>query len=243
MRDYSIGLLALGMVCGCSKVLGYDDLSFGPQPASSGTEAGITDGAVDSFADVVGDTAGKDAQNDTGKFDASSCSGVSCSGQGTCTLGDGGQALCSCKAGYHAEALACVPDETCAGHTCGSCGTCGVLGGKAVCNCPANYTFNGVDCRPTIDPCSPNPCDSDHACVPEAHCMVLGTCVAICDCSNCGNCGSDNSDGRWNDMQEYCGNLNSSPATASCTRPCAPGEGCIPYSPQICWPMEGCLSL
>jgi len=93
------------------------------------------------------------------------------------------------------------------------------------------------------DPCANVVCGTDEVCVPYAHNKPLGVCVSTCDCNNCGNCGGDNSDGRWDDMQEYCGNPGASPATMACTRPCN-GGGCIPFgSTSICWPMQGCFSL
>jgi hypothetical protein len=93
------------------------------------------------------------------------------------------------------------------------------------------------------DPCATVTCGPNQACVPYAHGQALGACVDTCDCSNCGNCGGDNADGRWDDMQEYCGNRASSPATMACNRPCS-GGGCIPFgSVSICWPLEGCFSL
>lgn len=39
------------------------------------------------------------------------CAGQTCSGHGTCTS-SGGQATCTCSAGYHAVALTCVPNQT-----------------------------------------------------------------------------------------------------------------------------------
>jgi hypothetical protein len=136
------------------------------------------------------------------------------------------------------------PGEPCTSAAdCGRCGSCDTVGGVKVCTCPAGYVRAGGACVLDPDPCDVTTCDTDQACVSEAHCMPLGACVATCDCTNCGNCGPDNSDGRWNDWQEYCGNLNASPATMACTRPCPAGDGCLPYSPAICWPMEGCFSL
>lgn len=171
-----------------------------------------------------------------------SCAGVTCSGHGTCSVGDAG-ATCKCDSGYHAVGADCQVDQSCTGMDCGSCGTCKVVGGVASCECPTGYVWQGGKCSLSPNPCDTTTCASDEACVPEAHCQPLGACVKTCDCSNCGNCGPDNSDGKWNDMQEYCGNPNASPATMACTKPCPSGEGCIPYNPAICWPIEGCFSL
>ena len=96
---------------------------------------------------------------------------------------------------------------------------------------------------PGADPCAGVTCPAGKACVSEAHGQPLGVCVDTCDCSNCGNCAYDNSDGRWDDQQEYCGNLEQSPATVTCNRPCKSGLGCIYYGDvNICWPLEGCFS-
>jgi hypothetical protein len=140
--------------------------------------------------------------------------------------------------------LTCVVDETCTGIICGRCADCELVDGIATCVCPEDFVLSGgnlSDCTPSPDPCDGVDCSPDGACVPEAHCQTLGVCVPTCDCSNCGNCGSDNSDGRWDDMQEYCGNLMSSPATIVCAKPCPnQGDGCLPWG--ICWGMEGCFS-
>ncbi len=236
----SVATVPLLLVWGCSRMLGFDDLEFTPA-LGIGADASIGDAT----AAEVGDDRGADMQSEGGLADAamSSCDGVTCSGQGDCMVVDGGAASCSCHAGYHAEGLSCVVDETCTGVDCGRCGQCAVTGGKATCTCPDGFVFTGTGCVVSPDPCTPNPCDADHACVPEAHCAPLGACVPTCDCSNCGNCGPDNTDGRWDDWQEYCGNLKSSPATMACVRPCPQGDGCLPYNPPICWPMEGCFSL
>ncbi|MBI3206623.1 MAG: hypothetical protein HYZ29_34120 [Myxococcales bacterium] len=172
----------------------------------------------------------------------SSCAGVSCSGQGTCIDGDAG-ATCKCNPGFHAVGVECKADETCAGVSCGNCGQCKVVGGVAACECPKDYQVVNGKCQLATDPCASANCASDEACVPEAHCQALGACVKKCDCSNCGNCGPDNSDGKWDDMQEYCGNPKAQPATKSCAKPCPAGQGCLPFATPICWPMEGCLSL
>ena len=95
------------------------------------------------------------------------------------------------------------------------------------------------------DPCDGVVCPAGQACVSSAHGEPLGVCVQTCDCSNCPNCDYTAQDGRWNDQQEYCGNLNHSPATMACNVPCTGGgEGCIYYGAvNVCWPLEGCFSL
>jgi hypothetical protein len=233
--------LALFPSLGCSSPMEHDDVGFGP------------DGSVDAVGADCGGAAGATTGGTAGAggVDAASdetapivCDGVSCSGVGTCEVVDGGQPSCVCEAGYHAEGLACVTDETCAGVDCGRCGKCEVIGGKATCTCPDGLSYDGNGCVVDPNPCDTIDCGSDAVCVPESHCHPLGACVPTCDCSNCGNCTSDNSDGRWNDWQEYCGaQPDQSPATVTCNKPCPPGDGCLPYSQPFCWPMQGCFSM
>ncbi len=91
--------------------------------------------------------------------------------------------------------------------------------------------------------CMERPCPPGTSCVLEAHEMPLGVCVTTCDCSNCSNCGPDNSDGRWDDQQEYCDAPGANAPANDCNLPCRnSGDGCIPYQPWICWPIEGCFS-
>jgi hypothetical protein len=208
------------------------------------TDAGDReDGAVGPVGPAVDAAAPRDG-GDVDARDSSTarpCDGVTCSGHGTCSEADAG-AACVCEKGYHAIGLECVLDETCGGVDCGRCGTCKVVQGVATCTCPNGYKQQNGKCVLSPDPCTTAKCGPGTACVSEAHCSPLGACVPTCDCSNCGNCGPS-SDGRWNDMQEYCGNLNSSPATKACNKPCPAGQGCLPYATPICWPIEGCFSL
>ncbi len=59
------------------------------------------------------------------------CSGVDCSGHGTCRV-SAGQASCACDPGYHADGLTCVPDDPCANVTCGQNAHC--ESGSCVCD-------------------------------------------------------------------------------------------------------------
>ena len=239
---------------GCSQTLDYDAVRFG---ADAGGSAGVGGESVDASAGSGG-TAGSGGAKDSSAAGAEAaptdakpgepapdpCVGVLCSGHGTCQPGEGGKAECKCDPGYHTVGMNCEPDPTCSGMQCGRCATCEIVGGIASCTCPAQFKPDGSNgCVVDPNPCDTTTCGADEYCVPEAHCAPLGACVPTCDCSNCPNCGPDNSDGKWNDWQEYCGNLNQSPATMACTKPCPNGEGCLPYATQICWPMEGCISL
>jgi hypothetical protein len=137
-----------------------------------------------------------------------------------------------------------VLNPTCSGDDCGRCSSCVDIDGRMTCACPSGFGYvAGFGCRPDPDPCESASCSPTEVCVGEHHCTADAVCVPTCDCSNCGNCELDNSDGRWDDMVEHCGNPGSSPATATCALPCPRGHGCIPYSPPICWPMQGCMSM
>ena len=191
-----------------------------------------------------------DTVEDTGSTDpppVDPCDPDPCPAIATCT-DNGGQAHCQCPQGYHLEDNQCVASgpTNCAEIDCpGRCRSCEVINGLAQCVCAQGFEFNGQDCVVADDPCNPNPCDhATQVCVPSAHCQPLGACAQRCDCSNCPNCDGDNSDGKWDDLQQHCGNGTSSPATMACNNPCPnPGDGCLPYAEQFCWPMQGCFSL
>lgn len=210
----------------------------GRSTTDAGAEAEEDGGGRGPALDAGTDGAERDG-GDTSSVDP--CEGVTCSGHGTCSSVDAG-AVCRCENGFHAVAHECVKDETCSGVDCGRCGTCKVVQGVATCTCPKGYALQSGKCVLSPNPCATKNCGPGKACVPEAHCAPLGACVDTCDCSNCGNCGPS-SDGRWNDMQEHCGNLNASPATKACNKPCPAGQGCLPFPTPICWPIEGCFSL
>jgi len=239
MRPILLGSVLCAAMLGCSN----DDSSAWNPSKDAGTAQEGGDAAAGA-AGAAGSSPDASPSDAAGEAAPGVCDGVTCSGHGTCQPSDGG-ASCLCANGYHAAGLACEADETCAGVTCGRCAQCAVVVGKATCTCPAQMKPDGNQgCVVDPNPCDTTTCGADEYCVPEAHCSPLGACVKTCDCSNCPNCAPDNSDGRWDDWQEYCGAApNQSPATMACTRPCGPGEGCIPYSPSICWPMEGCFSL
>jgi hypothetical protein len=191
------------------------------------------------------------------------CAGVTCSGHGVCMVQFVlQQPTCNCDPGYLAYGLGCTLERRLACRNAdGSIATRGSTRCSQddmsieVCHDADGDRLvewtHGVDCANGMlcsqgclgAPCPGQPCPIGTSCVESAHGQPLGVCVAICDCQNCGNCGPDNSAGQWNDEQQYCGNGTSSPATAACALPCPnAGDGCIPYSPSICWPIEGCFS-
>jgi hypothetical protein len=238
-RTLAAGLVAI-LLAACTKKIDNPLAGGGGHATASVTAPGSTTSTSSSQGAGGTGTTSTASGTDTS---LDKCNGVSCSGHGHCVT-DTVLVQCACDPGFHAVNLTCAADQTCAGVDCGTCGMCEVQAGVATCTCPPDYQRQGNACVLAIDPCAGAGCQADEACVPEAHCQALGACVKTCDCSNCGNCGPDNSDGRWTDMQEYCGALpDQQPATKACTRPCPQGEGCIPYQPAICWPIEGCFSL
>ncbi|MFO0759630.1 MAG: hypothetical protein U0359_24265 [Byssovorax sp.] len=242
----AIGAVAFWLTGGCNAITGVDGLVLGGGGSGTTATTGVASGgASGAGGGGHGGAAGGGPTGAGGHGGSTSdpCAGVTCAGHGTCSVNQG-MAACACDPGYHPTGATCVVDETCAGKTCGDCASCEVHQGIATCVCPPDYALQGNDCKLAIDPCANANCQPDQFCVPEAHCQALGACVQICDCSNCPNCGPDNSDGKWDDWQEYCGAaINTSPATMACNKPCPPGEGCLPYQTQICWPIEGCFSL
>jgi len=187
------------------------------------------------------------------------CAGVDC-GAGTCLIGAPpvGLLSCQCDPGFVTYGTACVPERRIFCRT-----TDGKLASRGTTRCGANgssldvcrdadgdglveWAF-GVDCaggttcaNGCLNAACPNqPCPIGTACVTEAHGMPLGVCVPTCDCTNCGNCAAQNFSGGA--QQLTCGGMN--PPQKACNSPCPnPSDGCIPYDPPICWPLEGCLS-
>jgi len=190
----------------------------------------------------------------------SPCDGQTCGGHGNCSVNVIlGGAQCNCFPGYIGWGLSCIDLRV-----TGCLDANGSYVGRGTARCDATDTFLevchdgngdglnewifGVKCNKT--PCSTaclgvgcangQACPVGTVCVPEAHQMPLNICVPTCDCSNCGNCSL--ADFAGGVLQAYCGS-KTSPPTAACKLPCpSPGDGCIPYSPAMCWPMQGCLS-
>lgn len=188
------------------------------------------------------------------------CETATCLG-GTCTVGIWGGAVCQCPAGTLVYRDRCVPENKLA---CRDRDGSRAMRGTTRCSVDdstvevchdgngdgtVEWIFGATcadggacsSCR--TKPCPEQPCPVGTACVEQAHERPLGVCVTTCDCNNCTNCGPDNSDGRWNDWQESCGAPAANTPTQACRLPCPnAGDGCIPYEPAICWPMEGCFS-
>jgi hypothetical protein len=190
----------------------------------------------------------------------SPCDGQTCGGHGNCSVGFYVGAQCTCFPGYIVWGLTCIDQRK-----TGCLDAQGNYVSRGTSRCDATDTFlevchdgngdglnewiYGAKCNET--PCSQKclskgcadgqACPVGTVCVPEAHQMPLNVCVPTCDCSNCGNCSLADFAASGS-MQAFCGSTSSPPA-AACKLPCpSPGDGCIPYSPAICWPMEGCLS-
>ncbi|MBI5527314.1 MAG: hypothetical protein HY897_13345 [Deltaproteobacteria bacterium] len=189
------------------------------------------------------------------------CEGVTCSGRGTCKVQPfTGIAECECDAGYAPWGKVCS-DERWIGCRDGD----GRFSTRGTSRCDISDTFLetcrdsdgdglsewafGADC--VSKPCSSNclnagcdvqPCPLGTSCVTEAHGQPLFSCVVTCDCSNCGNCDMEDFV-QSGAMQAQCGSPDESGPTMACRLPCPfAGHGCIPYSPPICWGLEGCMS-
>jgi hypothetical protein len=192
------------------------------------------------------------------------CDGITCGGAGTCVSQFFGGYQCDCLPGYVSYGPACVQENKLyCRNSDGSLAPRGSTRCSAddmsidVCADPdgdglVDWTW-GVACAGGLTcsggclgtKCPDQPCPIGTACVMEAHGQPLGVCVVTCDCNNCANCGPDNSDHRWDDEQEACGLMpnQAGQPTQACKQPCpSPGDGCIPYNPGICWPIEGCFS-
>jgi hypothetical protein len=90
-----------------------------------------------------------DDNSNTGNHSAS-CSGVTCSGHGTCNMVSG-VAVCVCDSGYLANGTQCtaISATSCDGQDCSGHGTCVMSGGNAVCDCDDGYQATGLTCVET----------------------------------------------------------------------------------------------
>ncbi len=191
------------------------------------------------------------------------CEGVSCGAGGTCLIRiiAGAIAECSCDPGYVPYGAACVPERRlfcrdAAGarqprgttrcgadesmvEVCRDADGDGFVEWAFGVRCNAGTTCSG-GCRTAR--CPDQPCPLGTACLVSTHGIDVGICVASCGCTRCGNCSlADFAASRA--IQAYCGNRAGAPATVACEAPCpSPGDGCIPYDPPLCYPIEGCFS-
>jgi hypothetical protein len=190
----------------------------------------------------------------------SPCDGQTCGGHGNCTVMAFVGAKCECFPGYISWGMTCIDLRK-----TGCLDAAGKYVQRGTSRCDPTDTFLevchdadgdglnewtfGANCNKT--PCSTGclgvgcangqACPTGTVCVPEAHEQPLYVCVPTCDCSNCGNCSMADF-AASGAMQANCGSQTGTP-TVACKLPCPlPGDGCIPYQPAICWPMEGCLS-
>jgi hypothetical protein len=217
----------------------------------------VADGKMQCHCDAgyASHLTGQDCQPTAG----TACDGVSCTANGSCVTQVFGGATCQCDPGYQPYGMACVQERKlfCRGTDgslqprgttrCGSNGTsldvCRDADGDGL----VEWAF-GVDCANGKTcatgclgaPCPDQPCAIGTTCVPEAHGMALNVCVVTCDCTNCGTCDISMF---TSSEQAVCGATSGNTPTKACNMPCpSAGDGCIPYSPGICWPLEGCFS-
>jgi hypothetical protein len=190
------------------------------------------------------------------------CEGVSC-GSGTCVVRIilGAMAECSCDPGFVAYGMACVPERRlycrdamgarqprgttrCAAddsliEVCRDADGDGFVEWAFGVTCNAGTTCSH-GCREAR--CPDQPCPLGTTCLASTHGIPVGVCVVSCGRTRCGNC-SLSDFGASHAIQAYCGNRDGAPATTACESPCPnPGDGCIPYDPPLCYPIEGCFS-
>jgi hypothetical protein len=92
----------------------------------------------------------------TGQNGNDLCADVTCSGHGTCRVGNDGDAYCVCEQGYVPNGLECLLyTDPCAGVTCSDHGDC-VVGAndQPECDCDPGYLPDGLACveDTTCDP-------------------------------------------------------------------------------------------
>lgn len=190
------------------------------------------------------------------------CEGVAC-GSGTCLIMivGGACASCSCDPGYVPYGAACVPErrifcrdasgmrqprgttrcgsDESAVEVCRDADGDGFVEWAFGVRCNAGTTCSG-GCRTAR--CPDQACPLGTACLVSTHGIDVGVCVTSCACTRCGNCALSDFAASGS-VQAYCGNRAGAPATTACEAPCpSPGDGCIPYDPALCYPIEGCFS-
>jgi len=114
------------------------------------------------------DTSCLNSGGDNDDLDESVCDDSPCLNGGSCTVGSGGSADCTCANGFSG---ATCETSVCDSNPCSNGGTCSIGGdGSAICTCVPGYS--GSDCSESI-------CD-------DAPCQNGGTCsVAISGSSDC----------------------------------------------------------
>lgn len=140
----------------------------GDEGAAIGSEGGPCYGNGTCDTGLVCTAAGLCAHDTEGP-----CAGVSCSDHGTCAIA-GGDPVCACDDGYHAEGLTCIEDGTtgpCDGVTCSGHGTCALVSGDPTCACDGGYHAEGLTC---IEDGSVGPCDG-------VSCSGHGICAIVDD--------------------------------------------------------------
>ncbi len=80
------------------------------------------------------------------------CSGVTCSGHGTCFSEEDGYASCNCDEGYVSKGFSCIQDSRCSGVTCSGHGKCYINEkNETACKCDEGYMDIGYDCIKDCD--------------------------------------------------------------------------------------------
>jgi len=110
---------------------------------------------------------------------AGPCSGVTCSGHGTCGLDASEQPHCVCDSGFVPQGLECVAQsDPCAGVTCSGHGSCALDGSnQAYCQCDVGFEPQGLECVPSTNPCAGVTCSG------HGTCSAQGT-DAVCSCDS-----------------------------------------------------------
>lgn len=118
----------------CASLLDFDDIEIQSEDAGS-QDATVVDAAPnDDASDGSPFDGGIDVFEGGSDQAQDPCQGVDCGPFGQCTF-IGGQVVCDCQDGHHAEGLSCVedpPPDPCESITCGANASC--QGGNCVCD-------------------------------------------------------------------------------------------------------------
>jgi hypothetical protein len=177
----SLGLAALLLFAApaCTSLLGGIDFEGGSGGGTTGT--GGSGGSTTTTTGTVGSGGSTTSTTGTGGTGGATCDDAGCDPNAICDDASG-EAICTCKKGFHGDGKQCADWDECkgenGGNTCKGDTSCVNTPGGYACACPpGDYEYPAGSGTCVNDPCDPDPCNA-----------LGGTCdhdtgVAVCACS------------------------------------------------------------
>jgi formylglycine-generating enzyme required for sulfatase activity len=124
-------------------------------------DAGVADGGADDAGP------GDAGTQDSGPPNPCAANNGGCSALATCTVGDAGAPVCTCRPGYTGDGFGCIDVNECltANGGCATDATCTNTPGSRTCACTTGYQGDGVTCT-DLDECATQNggCSANAAC-------------------------------------------------------------------------------